>query len=408
MLTDPVIFPANERPASARSGAMPAGIREPSAPGGGMLVLEDGSVFVGDSVGAEGEFVGEVVFNTSMAGYQEVLSDPSYSGQMVVFTCPHIGNVGVNDDDRESCRPQVRAVLARQITDVPSSWRAEAPLCEWLAAHGIPALSGVDTRALTLVLRDRGVMRGALSTVRPAAERLLAMALSAPDMSDLAPVEQVAVRSMGRWGEALPARWAPRVAPGPDGLRRRTPHIVVLDCGSKHQILRELLTLGAEVTVVPPRLTAAELLAMRPDGVLIGNGPGDPHQVPAAVEAARGLLGRVPLFGICLGHQIIALAAGARIFKLPFGHHGGNHPVRIVATDRVEITAQNHNYCVVEASLSGLPLEVSRVSLFDGTVEGLRHRDLAVWSVQYHPEASPGPHDALHELQEFVEAARGE
>ena len=362
----------------------------------GMLVLEDGSVFTGRSMGADGEFVGEVVFNTSMTGYQEILSDPSYRGQMVVFTCPHIGNVGVNARDAESDRPQVRAVLARQISETSSNWRAERPLLGWLREHGVPALSGVDTRALTLALRDRGVMRGALSTVDPDPVRLEAAARSAAVMSALCPVDEVAVEEPLAWNETLDGACDPPNA---------GPHVVVVDCGTKHHILRHLAALGARVTVAPPDLATDEILALEPDGVLVGNGPGDPVQVPAAIAAVRGLLGRVPLFGICLGHQIIALAAGARTFKLPFGHHGGNHPVMNLATGRVEITAQNHNYCVEQGSLAGLPLEPTRVSLFDGTIEGLRHREWPVWSVQYHPEASPGPHDALHELRQFVDAA---
>ncbi len=367
----------------------------------GMLVLEDGSVFTGRSMGAAGEFVGEVVFNTSMTGYQEILTDPSYRGQMVTFTCPHIGNVGVNAEDNESAHPQVRALLARQISGTPSNWRAERSLPDWLKEHGIPALSGVDTRALTLTLRDRGVMRGALSTVDPDPDRLAALARAAADMSSLRPVEEVAVAAPMAWDQGLAGAAAGAGDPP-------APHVVVVDCGTKHHILRHLTTLGVRVTVAPPHLTAAEILALAPDGVLVGNGPGDPQQVPTAIAAVRGLMGRVPLFGICLGHQIIGLAAGARTFKLPFGHHGGNHPVMNLDTGRVEITAQNHNYCVDADSLAGLPLEPTRVSLFDETIEGLRHTEWPVWSVQYHPEASPGPHDALHELEQFVQAARHE
>jgi len=374
----------------------------------GRLVLKDGTVFHGESVGAEGEFVGEVVFNTSMTGYQEILYDPSYCGQMVVFTCPQIGNVGVNAADAESSRPHVRAVLARQIAEEPSSWRAEAPLGRWLAEYGIPALSGVDTRALTMALREQGVMRGALSTAPTSTERLLNIARAAPDMSTLTPVDEVTVGSPERWDAGLAPGWAPDTPLALDRTIGRAPHVVVLDCGAKQQILRWLASLGAQVTVVPAQLPAARILALQPDGVLISNGPGDPRQVPQAIDCARDLLGRVPLFGICLGHQIMALASGARVRKLPFGHHGGNHPVRVLDSGRVEITAQNHNYCVTEESLRGLPLEVTRVSLFDGTVEGLRHRYLPAWSVQYHPEASPGPHDACHELCEFVCVARGD
>ncbi len=365
----------------------------------GLLVLEDGSAFCGVSVGADGEWVGEVVFITSMTGYQEIITDPSYWGQMVVFTCPQIGNVGVNPEDAESLKPWVRAVLARQICEQPSNWRAQQSLPEYLRAHGIPALSDLDTRALTLILRDKGVLRGALSTTNLDPIRLAEMARSAPDMSTLYPAEHVSRRQ--------PESWTERVSPTWEVLDRTTgsagsPHVLVIDCGIKHNILRLLAGLGARVTVVPAACSADEVLALRPAGVLVGNGPGDPVAWPQTIATVRALLGRVPIYGICLGHQIIALACGARTFKLPFGHHGGNHPVRHLASGRVEITAQNHNYAVAADSLAGLPLEVTRINLYDGTIEGLRHTAYPVECVQYHPEASPGPHDSLGILSEFV------
>jgi carbamoyl-phosphate synthase small subunit len=368
------------------------GVGHPAA-----LVLEDGSVFAGQSVGAEGEWVGEVVFNTSMTGYQEIITDPSYWGQMVAFTCPHIGNVGVNEEDVESRLPYVRAVLARQICMQPSNWRATRSLHEYLRAHGVPALSGLDARRLTLILREKGVMRAALSTVNLDVERLLEMARTAPDMSDLSPVAEVTVESRLGWGQMVTPRWVTHAADdvvdeaGAEGPTEDRPHVVVIDCGSKYNILRLLTAMGARVTVVPSGTGVAEIMALRPDGVLITNGPGDPEQAADVVDTARDLMGRrVPLFGLCLGHQIIALAAGARTYKLPFGHHGGNHPVQERASGRIEITAQNHNYAVAVDSLEGLPLEVTRVNLYDGTVEGLRHLELPVVTVQYHPEASPG------------------
>jgi carbamoyl-phosphate synthase small subunit len=373
-----------------------------AAGGPALVVLEDGSAFPGRSLGADGEWVGEVVFNTSMTGYQEVITDPSYRGQMVVFTCPHIGNVGVNPEDAESRQPHVRAVIAREICDRPSNWRAAQPLPRYLREAGVPALTGIDTRRLTLTLRDRGVMRGALSTVSPDAPRLRAMACSAPDMRVLTPVDEVTVRQAAPWalsvegawlrhlpGEASPSLAAPRLA----GLL-----IVIIDCGVKHNILRHLVGQGARATVVPAQASPEEVLALQPDAVLFSNGPGDPEQATQAIATARSLMGRLPIFGICLGHQILGLAAGARIVKLPFGHHGSNHPVLDLATGRVEITAQNHNYAVDAASLAGLPLAVTHLSLFDGTVEGMRHRSLPISSVQFHPEASPGPHDSLHLL----------
>ncbi|NLG26498.1 MAG: glutamine-hydrolyzing carbamoyl-phosphate synthase small subunit [Chloroflexi bacterium] len=376
--------------------------QSPSRANSGLLVLEDGSAYPGISVGPEGEWVGEVVFNTSMTGYQEIITDPSYWGQMVVFTCPHIGNVGINSADCESEHPWVRAVLARQICAEPSNWRAEQSLPAYLRAHGIPALAEVDTRALTLVLRDKGVMRGALSTTDLDVARLTAVARGAADMSALSPAEYVTRAQTGAWRASVPLMWAavgPVESPG-------SSHVVVIDCGIKHKILRCLATLGARVTVAPAATSADEVLALAPDGVLVGNGPGDPAAWPETIATVRGLLGRVPLYGICLGHQIIALACGARTFKLPFGHHGGNHPVRHLASGAVEITAQNHNYAVDAASLRGLPLEVTRLNLYDGTIEGLRHTTLPVECVQYHPEASPGPHDSLNILREFVSSLK--
>jgi carbamoyl-phosphate synthase small subunit len=373
-----------------------------------MLVLEDGSAFAGISCGAEGEFVGEVVFNTSMTGYQEIITDPSYWGQMVVFTCPHIGNVGVNAQDVESRQPYVRAVLARQICEQPSNWRSQRPLPNYLRDHGVPALSGLDTRRLTLILRDRGVMRGALSTENLDIERLRSLATEATDMSALSPVGEVSRPAPEGWEETVEAHWiahAPQEAPpqlsAPPHVAA-PPLVAVIDCGIKHNILRLLTGLGARVTVFPWDTPPEVIMASRPDGVLISNGPGDPRQVATTVAHLRELMARVPVYGICLGHQLIALASGARIFKLPFGHHGGNHPVQELATSRIEITAQNHNYAVEPESLKGLPLEVTRINLYDGTIEGLRHRDLPVACVQYHPEASPGPHDSLHLIRDFV------
>jgi len=369
-----------------------------------LLILENGNTFEGRSVGAQGEFVGEIVFNTSMTGYQEIITDPSYWGQMVTFTYPHIGNVGVNAEDVESDRPYVRAVIARSICAIPSNWRAEQSLPDYLRENGVPAISGVDTRRLTLTLRERGVMRAALSTIDLDRERLLSMARSAPEMSALRPVDEITLRSSESWEETVPSAWDPWPGSRPEG--GLAPHVVVIDCGTKRNILRHLTHLGARVTMVPATSSAESILSLKPDGVLVSNGPGDPVRVPQTVKTVRDLMGRTPLFGICLGHQIIGLATGARTYKLPFGHHGGNHPVQDLRTGTVEITAQNHNYAIDAQSLDDLPVKVTRTNLYDHTIEGLCHTRLPIWSIQYHPEASPGPHDSLHELSEFVEAAR--
>jgi carbamoyl-phosphate synthase small subunit len=371
-----------------------------------MLVLEDGSVFVGQSMGAEGEWVGEVVFNTAMTGYQEIITDPSYWGQMIVFTYPHIGNVGVNLEDVESRQPYARAVIARKICERPSNWRAQQSLPEYLAEAGVPALSGVDARRLTLTLREEGVMRGALSTVNLDCERLLEMAQNAPDMSVLAPIGEVSPSEQDRWTREIPRRWIKHVDYDEEP-EEGAPHVVVIDCGVKYNILRHLAALGARVTVVPANWTAEAILAEEPDGVLLSNGPGDPEQVPEqTMNSIKQLMGETPMFGICLGQQLIALAAGAETFKLPFGHHGANHPVQDLMTGEVAITSQNHNYAVAPDSLEGLPYEVTHINLYDGTVQGIRHRELPIYSVQYHPEASPGPHDSLYLLEDFVDSLR--
>jgi carbamoyl-phosphate synthase small subunit len=364
----------------------------------GMLVLEDGSVYEGRSVGTQGEWVGEIVFNTSLTGYQEIITDPSYWGQMVVFTCPHIGNVGVNSEDVESSRPWVRAVIAREICEVPSNWRAEQSLPDYLREKNVPALDQIDTRRLTLTIRQHGVMRAALSTTHRDADRLLAMARQAPDMSELRPLREVSTPTVTTWTQPADPRWAGLPAADPTAHK---PHVVVIDCGVKRSILRYLVTSGARVTCVPWHATAEEIMALEPDGVLVSNGPGDPATATETIATVRALMDQVPMYGICLGLQIIALASGARTFKLPFGHHGGNHPVQDMATGIIEITAQNHNYAVDPASLEGLPYRITHWNRYDDTVEGLAHTRLPIRCVQHHPEASPGPHDSLHLIAEF-------
>ncbi|MBC7236841.1 MAG: glutamine-hydrolyzing carbamoyl-phosphate synthase small subunit [Chloroflexi bacterium] len=381
----------------------------------GLLVLEDGSVFPGQAMAAYGEWVGEIVFNTSMTGYQEIITDPSYWGQMVVFTCPHIGNVGVNGEDVESRQPFVRAVIARQICRVPSNWRAEESLPDYLMRYGVPALSGVDTRRLTLTIRRRGVMRAALACSASEdpqvldVERLLESARSAPDMSELEAVEAVTDPRKRPWTTPVKRCWVEYLREpilASEEALADAPHVVVVDCGVKYNIARLLTGMGARVTILPSSATAEDILGEEPDGVLFANGPGDPRQAQEQVELVRRVMARCPTFGLCLGHQLVALAGGARIYKLPFGHHGGNHPVQDLCTGQVEITAQNHNYCVDPESLKGLPFEVTHINLYDGTIEGLRHRELPIRTVQYHPEASPGPHDSLHILREFVDSLK--
>ncbi len=358
----------------------------------GILALEDGTVMMGRAFGARATVVGEVVFNTAMTGYQEILTDPSYRGQMVVMTCSHIGNVGVNDEDVESDRPQVAAFIVRALSPVVSNWRATESLEDYLARYGIPGLSEVDTRALTRRIRAKGVMKGALSTEEDAdPEALVEMARSWEGLEGRDMVREVTCAAPYEWAEGS-GRWQPHgFHPTPEPRH----HVVVYDFGVKRSILRRLVDRGCRVTVVPAYTSAGDVLRLRPDGIVLSNGPGDPAGLPGIVETVRQLLETgIPIFGICLGHQLIAQAIGARTYKLPFGHHGSNHPVREEATGRVRITAQNHNYAVDPDTLDPREAVITHINLNDGTVEGLALRDRPVFSVQYHPEANPGPHDA--------------
>ena len=373
-----------------------------------VLALENGTWYRGSAAGALGEARGEVVFNTSMTGYQEVLTDPSYAGQIVTMTCPQIGNYGVAADDRESRAPQVAGFVMREPSPVASNWRASGTLGDYLTRHQIIAIGDIDTRALTRVLRSAGVMRGVIATGRVEPERLVEQAQRIPRMegSDLvrgvtcdAPFEWVEPEAVdeyfgGNGGEFF-------VEP----LRRagRRLRVAAYDFGIKWNILRRLVAHGCQVQVFPATTPASELLATRPDGVFLSNGPGDPAPLDYAVANARELVaGDVPVFGICLGHQVLALAMGGRTYKLKFGHRGANHPVKHLATGKVEITTQNHGFAV-DADSVPRDVEVTHVNLYDGTIEGLRHRERPVFSVQYHPEASPGPHDADYLFSLFLD-----
>ncbi len=369
------------------------------------LVLEDGTVLHGEGFGAATHAVAEVVFNTSLTGYQEIITDPSYHGQMVVMTVPHVGNVGVNPEDVESSRPQVSGFVVRELSPLASNWRASASLHDYLHDHGIPGISEIDTRRLTRRLREGGVLRGAIATDGVPADVLLHLARTWEGLDGRDLVREVTCRSVTFWEEGTAPAWerpgfAAHAAPDP------APLVVAYDFGSKWNILRRLTSYGCRVAVVPADTPAAAVLAMQPDGVFLSNGPGDPAAVTYAPVAVRELVqADVPIFGICLGHQILGLALGGRTYKLKFGHHGGNQPVKDTVSGAVQITSQNHNYAVDPDSLPA-EAEVTHWNLNDGTVEGLRLRDRPVFSVQYHPEASPGPHDADELFARFVQSMR--
>jgi carbamoyl-phosphate synthase small subunit len=362
-----------------------------------LLVLEDGRVFPGRSFGAPGERIGEVVFHTGMTGYQEILTDPSYCGQLVTMTAPHIGNTGVNEFDPESIQPQVAGFIVRSYSEEYSSWRARGGLAQLLRAYNIVAISDVDTRALTRHIRTAGAMRGIISTTGEPVEELQRKARQAPPMEGLDLTRLVSAEEPYHWSEGS-APFGPVYA---DEHAEPRFHVVAYDFGLKRTILRRLVDHGCKVTVVPGSTPAAEALALQPDGVFYSNGPGDPAATVYAVETLRGLIGRLPVFGICLGHQLMGLALGAKTYKLPFGHHGANHPVRYLPTGRVEITSQNHGFAVDPETLPA-EAEVTHINLNDQTVEGLRHSGLQCFSVQYHPEAGPGPHDATYLFREFT------
>jgi carbamoyl-phosphate synthase small subunit len=369
-----------------------------------ILALEDGTVFRGQAAGAEGEARGEVVFNTSMTGYQEVLTDPSYAGQIVTMTCPEIGNYGVTPEDVESRSPQVAGFIIRDESPMASNWRAEMTLRDYLVANRIVAISDIDTRALTRQLRSGGVMRGVIATGGALDTTALvdrALAIPAMEGSDL--VRGVTSPAAFDW----PAEDPDEFGVTPEKRAKRRLKIAAYDFGMKWNILRRLSAHGCDVRVYPAMTPAADLLATRPDGVFLSNGPGDPAPLAYAIENAKTLVAaNVPVFGICLGHQVLGLAMGGNTFKLKFGHRGANHPVKKLATGKVEITSQNHGFAVDPNSLPD-DVEVTHLNLYDGTVEGLRHKTRPVFCVQYHPEASPGPHDADYLFDDFLSLIEG-
>jgi carbamoyl-phosphate synthase small subunit len=366
------------------------------------LALENGTVFTGESFGALSEVTGEVVFNTSMTGYQEILTDPSYAGQIVTMTYPLIGNYGVNLQDLESVKPQVAGFIVKEYFDYYSNFRATGNLGEWLSQHNIVALQGIDTRMLTKMIRTVGALRGVISTLDLDDERLVEKARQSPMMSGLDLAKVVTTEKMYDWDEVdrTPFALAPRTKATENGRRWR---VVVYDYGVKQNILRRLVSYGCKLTVVPASYSAEKVLGeMEPDGVFLSNGPGDPAAVRYGIQNIKKLVGKVPIFGICLGHQLLALALGGKTFKLKFGHRGANHPVKNLLTGGIEITSQNHGFAVDPQSLNAKLIEITHVNLNDGTNEGLRHRELPVFSVQYHPEASPGPHDSDYLFEQFI------
>lgn len=380
-----------------------------------LLVLSDGMMFEGLSFGAEGESMGEVVFNTSMTGYQEILTDPSYKGQIVTMTYTQIGNCGVNFQDIESVNPKVEGFVVKECSEFPSNWRSEMSIIKYLKENSIVGIEGIDTRALTKHLRDHGVQTGIISTTDLNPQSLLEKARNLPGISSIDLVEKVTTKKPFKWKQPLwkwqdseireqnagKSKWFKITSLFQRLSSSGNKNIFVYDFGTKLNILRHLAETGYDITVVPARTPAEEVIE-KASGIVLSNGPGDPQTVTYAIETTKKLIGKKPILGICLGHQILGLSLGGNTYKLKFGHHGGNHPVMDLSTNRVEITTQNHNYCVDMESLKG-QVELTHKNLYDGTEEGMRHKDLPIMSVQYHPEAGPGPNDSNYIFHRFKE-----
>lgn len=362
-----------------------------------ILVLEGGGLFIGQSIGYEGEAEGEIVFNTSMTGYQEILTDPSYKGQIVTMTYPLIGNYGCNFEDVESGRPWVEGFIVKELALYPSSWRSEGDLSEYLKRHKIVAIQGIDTRKVTKMIRTGGAQRALISTQNENIDALLKKVKKIPSIVGLDLVKEVTSSKAYKWNEGIyswPKGYVPR--------KKFKYFVVAYDFGIKRNILRSLVSNSIDVLVVPARTPWKEVLNMKPDGVLLSNGPGDPAPLTYAINNIKNLIGKIPVFGICLGHQLSALALGAKTFKLKFGHRGANHPVKNLETGAIEITSQNHGFAVDIDSLKGLA-ELTHLNLNDMTVEGFSHRKKFLFSVQYHPESSPGPRDSIYLFQDFIQ-----
>jgi carbamoyl-phosphate synthase small subunit len=355
-----------------------------------VLVLEDGSIFRGKSFGASGERYGEVVFNTSMTGYQEILTDPSYKGQIVTMTYPLIGNYGVNEEDVESCKPFVEGFVVKEYSKISSNWRSHQSLGDYLKENNIVGIEGIDTRSLTLHIRQAGELKAVLSTEDLDEKSLVKKAKDSPGLIGRDLVKDVSCQKIYAWN------------------KQGRYKVAVIDCGVKLNILRQLNQNNCHVTVVPAKTTSREIFGLKPDGILLSNGPGDPAALSTVINTTRELLGEFPIFGICLGHQMLGLALGGKTYKLKFGHHGANHPVKDVKTGKVAITVQNHGFCVDIGTLNKKEIEITQMNLNDHTLEGMRHKKLPIFSVQFHPESSPGPHDAQYLFKKFVDMMKNQ